>query len=195
MTRSIASLKLALVVAVAAATLAGCSSNNEETPIGASPKPAAPSNDKVNTPLKPEQVSASASVLEGPYYDGASDQLIVKIAVKNTGSVVYPVTGINAVTLGVVQKVPGQGGQPDTRASDTRAAFKEDIKPGATGEADVSLPADFAVAHKVEFEPLQENVVWFGYDLKQPTAVIGPFARCADGKGLCDGQGNPVPAK
>jgi len=198
MTRSTASLKLALAAGIVAATLAGCSSNNEETPIGGAPKAEAPTpaaEGKVNAPLTPEQVSVSTSVVEGPVYDAASDTLNVKVGLQNNGSVVFPVTGTNPVTLGVVQKIPGQGGQPDTRGVDTRAPFNEDIKPGATGVADVSIPASFAVGYKVEFDPLQENVVWFGFSLKQPTVVIGPFARCADGKGLCDSEGKAVAAK
>ena len=199
MTRSCFQVKAALLAAVTVAALAACSSNNEETPIGGAPATAPTASDKestgkVNPPLKAEQVNVSVTVLKQPVYDAAGDQLVLTVGVKNNGTITFPVTGSNPVTLGIVQKIPNSNGLPDKRGADTRGAFPADIAPGATGEVGITLPAAFVIGNKVEFEPLQESVAWFGFNFNQPTAVIGPFARCADGKGICDAQGTAVPA-
>ncbi len=195
MIRNTPSLRVAVLAAVAASALAACSSNNEETPIGGAPAaaPTSPSTEKTNPPLKAEQVNVSVTITKEPTYDAAADQLIVTVGVQNKGNVTLPVTGGSPVTLGIVQKVPNEHGLPDKRGADTRGAFTADIKPGATGEVGVTLPASFVIGNKVEFEPLQENVAWFGFNFNQPTAVIGPFARCADDKGICDAAGKALP--
>ncbi len=190
-----------LLAGLTALALSACSSNNEETEIAdpkaaeAAPPAAAPRIPKVNAPLTAEQVNINLTLLEQPSYDAASDQLHLRVGLENKGSVVLPGIGTNPVTLGIIQMQDDGTGKATKRGLDTRAPFTSDIEAGQTGQADVVLPAAFVLNHAISLEPLQENVAWFGFNFKQPTLTIGPFVRCSDGKGLCDGQNKPVPAR
>ncbi|QNR97809.1 hypothetical protein ICJ04_02500 [Stenotrophomonas sp. 169] len=195
------SISIGFALVLLTGGLVACSSDNPETPIesaatdaSAAPAADAPS-EKTNPNLTADQVGVVVKVLGAPTYDEATDQLSVKVSVQNTGKVVLPVTGKNPVLLGIIQKKASGNGLPDTRGIDSRASFAADIAPGATAEVTAIVPAEMAVGSKLELEPLQENVVWFGFDLDQPTAVIGPFARCTDGKALCDADGKAIAAK
>lgn len=201
MTRTKHHLPLTLFTAASMLLIVGCSSNNEEAQIDpaapvattpAPPPPAEPQPAKINAPLTAEQIKVEVNVVDSPRYDAARDQLSVRVAVRNVGPVVMPVRGGQQVVLGIVQKIAAAPDQPDKRAAESRAAFSQDISPGQTVEADAVFPADWIVGNKVEFDVLQEQVLWFGLSMKQPTATIGPFTRC--GTGLCDEKGAPIPA-
>jgi len=186
--------RTALFIAAAIA-LCSCSSGKNEDAAGAGGEAtaASPGKEAVNAPLKAELVNIDVKVTKGPSYDAATDQLRVTVALTNNGPVVLPVTGRNPVTMGVVQKVASDNGLPDKRGEETRAAFTEDIAPTQTGLVEVTLPAAFAVGHKVEFDALQESVAWFGFTYDQDTAVVGPFRRCDGDVGLCGSDGTPLP--
>lgn len=192
MSRTNVYLKTAFVACVAAGSLAACSSRSEEATSQPSPSAASADTAKTNPPLKPEQVNVVVKVSSGPTYDPASDQLNVTVSMLNNGNVTLPVTGVNPVTMGVVQKVPNVSNLPDKRGAESRAAFAADIGPSSTAEVQVVLPAAFVVGNKVEFDALQEGIAWFGFSYNQPTAIIGPFIRCEGGTGICDGEGRPL---
>jgi hypothetical protein len=185
-------LRSALAFCVAAGTLAACSSRSDE--VTSEPSPAAASTGATNTnaPLKPEQVNVVVKVSSGPTYDPVADQVHVAVSLLNNGNVTLPVTGTNPVTMGIVQKLPNVSGLPDKRGEESRAAFTAPVAPSSSAEVQVVLPATFVVGNKVEFDALQEGIAWFGFSYSQPTAVIGPFARCVGGSGICDDQGRPL---
>ncbi|CAJ0596439.1 unnamed protein product [Cylicocyclus nassatus] len=144
------------------------------------------SNDS-QAPAAAEGAAPAAAVKENPQ--------LTHEQISNKGTAAWPTSGTNPVTVGVVQLLdPAPGTAEPARGEEARVPMTGDVQPHAETEVTAVVPGDFAAGHKVRFELLQEGVAWFGYNFQQPVLVLGPFARCADGKGLCDDKGAPIAA-
>lgn len=175
--------------------LAACSSNESETPAAAeqAAPAAAPANQ--NKPLKQEEVSTAIEQVGPATYNAADDTLAVTFKVTNNGKVALPATGTQIVSVGVLQLVPDPANPEGKRGQDIgRALLTADLQVGQSQQLTASVPAGLLVGNKLQVELLQEGVAWFGFNFQQPVLVLGPFARCADGKALCDDKGAPIAA-
>lgn len=175
--------------------LAACSSNESETPAAAeqAAPAAAPANQ--NTPLTQDQVSTAIEQVGQPSYNAADDTLTVTFKVTNNGKVALPANGTQIVSAGVLQLVPDPGNPEGKRGQDIgRALLTGDLQVGQSQELKAAVPAALLVGNKLQVELLQEGVAWFGFNFQQPVLIVGPFARCAEDKGLCDDKGTAIAA-
>ncbi|WP_422505263.1 hypothetical protein [Stenotrophomonas sp. GZD-301] len=175
--------------------LAACSSNESETPAAAeqAAPAAAPANQ--NKPLTQEEVAIAIEQVGQTTYNAAEDTVTVAFKVTNNGKVALPANGTQIVSAGVLQLVPDPATPEGKRGQDIgRALLTGDLQVGQSQEMKASVPAELLVGNKLQVELLQEGVAWFGFNFQQPVLVLGPFARCADGKGLCDDKGAPLAA-
>ncbi|HEL3813752.1 TPA: hypothetical protein ACKP5X_000724 [Stenotrophomonas maltophilia] len=190
--------KIALPLVFASSLLLTACSNDSETPAAAKDAPAAqeqPAAAQATGHLTKEQVSSNIEQIGSTTYNAADDNLTVKLKISNKGTAAWPAAGANPVTVGVVQLLaPAPGTADPTRGQEARAPLAADVQPNGETEVTAIVPGAFAVGNKVQFELVQEGVAWFGFNFQQPVVVVGPFARCADGKGLCDDKGAPIAA-
>ncbi|HDS1674755.1 TPA: hypothetical protein QEL58_000229 [Stenotrophomonas maltophilia] len=185
--------KIALPLILASSLMLTACSNDSQAPAAA--EGAAPAAVKENPQLTHEQVSSNIEQVGSTAYNAADDTLTVKLKISNKGTAAWPTSGTNPVTVGVVQLLdPAPGTAEPARGEEARVPMTGDVQPHAETEVTAVVPGDFAAGHKVRIELLQEGVAWFGYNFQQPVLVLGPFARCADGKGLCDDKGAPIAA-
>lgn len=180
-----------------AALLSTCSSDNSPTPPAAESSAIAPAAEAnapavINAPLTREQVSVAIEQLGAPIYDVSDDTLNLRVKLSNNGTAPLPAQGTYQVLLGLIQLEPST----EERGTDSRAALNSDVEPGSSVEVDVKVPAVFAAGYKVQLEPLQEGVAWFGFDYDQPVLVVGPFKRC-DGnpQSLCNADNSALATK
>ncbi|QIO86851.1 hypothetical protein G9274_000536 [Stenotrophomonas rhizophila] len=179
--------------------LAACSSNESEAPAAAeqaaAPADAPAAAASQNKPLTQEEVSIAIEQVGQATYNAADDTLTVAFKVTNNGKVALPANGGQNVSAGVLQLVPDPANPEGKRGQDIgRAVLNGDLQVGQSQELKASVPAALLVGNKLQVELLQEAVAWFGFNFQQPVLVLGPFARCADGKGLCDDKGAPITA-
>ena len=180
-----------------ALSVVACSSNEGDAPAETTPVVDAPSAvpAAASTALTKEQVSISIAQVGATTFTAEDKSLNFVVKVTNNGTVALPAAGAMPVQLGVIQLVPGTDGLPEKRGKDSRVTFPQDLQPAASIDLNVKVPADFVVGNKVQFEPVQEGVAWFGFNFEQPVLVLGPFKACgADPNGVCDATGNPVTA-
>lgn len=191
----------ATLLAACLCALAACSKEADTAPdaaapaAGSTPAAAEPAAEKTNAALTADQVKVDLVSSAEPAYLAADDTVVFQLKLSNKGGVVLPATGANPVTVGVIQFAPGKDGKADERGTELRAPLTGDLQPGSAQDVVAVVPAAFVVDKKVQFEGLQEGVAWFGYNFSQPVVVLGPFARCADGKAVCDAAGKPLAAK
>lgn len=176
--------------------LAACSSNESETPAAAEQAaPAAAPAAEQNKPLAKEDVAVAIEQVGQPTYNAADDTLTVGFKITNNGKATLPAIGGQNVSTGLLQLLPDPANPDGKRGQDMgRAPLTSDLAAGQSQELKASVPAALLVGNKLQLELLQEGVAWFGFDFQQPVLVLGPFARCADGKALCDDKGAPVAA-
>lgn len=194
MKTNLAKFSLPLLIA-SSLVLSACSSNEGEAPVAAVEKAAEPSSPQPTAQrLTKEQVATTIEQVGSLGYNAADDTLVVSVKVTNNGTASLPHAGANPVSLGVLQMVPAASGTP-TRGQELRVQFESDVAPSTNAELIAVIPAALAVGNTVQLELVQEGVAWFGYDFQQPTLILGPFARCTDGKALCDADGKAIAAK
>lgn len=187
-----------IIPLVCVMALSACSSNEGDAPAASTPAaeqaaaatPAAAAGS--NPPLTQDQVSTVLETMGEPAYSAADDTLRLSIRVTNNGTATLPATGGSPVALGLLQLVDDPANPDGKRGLDLRVALKGNVDPGKSQVLEATVPADFLLGNRLQAELLQDNVAWFGFNFNQPVLVWGPFARCADGKGLCDGAGKAV---
>lgn len=191
--------KIALPLIFASSLMLTACSNESETPAAAKDAPAAQEQaapEQAAGHLTKEQVSSNIEQVGTTAYNAAEDTLTVKLKINNKGTAAWPAAGANPVTVGVVQLLaPAAGTADPTRGQEARAPLAADVLPNGETEVTAVVPGAFAVGNKVQFELVQEGVAWFGFNFQQPVVVVGPFARCADGKSVCDAEGKAIAAQ
>lgn len=186
--------KIALSLLIVSPLLLTACSKEGEAPAPAPAAPAAPA--QASGHLTKEQISSNIEQVGSVAYNAAADTLTFKIKVQNKGTAAWPATGANPVSVGIVQLQPAAPGASEpARGQEARAPLAGDLTPNGEAEVTAVVPGTFAVGHQVQFELVQEGVAWFGFNFHEPVLIVGPFTRCADGKGICDAEGKPVAAQ
>ncbi len=188
------------LLCAASLVLSACSSNESDSKAAeidaAAPAAAGQAENKVNTPLTREQVATTLELVGTPAYSAADDSLHLIVRVTNNGTALLPAANGAPVGLGLLQLIPDSNAPNGVkRGADLRVALKGDLEPGSAQALEAAVPADFLVGNKLQAELLQDGVAWFGFNWEQPVLIMGPFTRCADGKGLCDENGQAIAAK
>ena len=156
----------------------------------AAPTPAVVLDD----PIPRDAIATRLERVSDPVHVVADDQLEFDVVVHNDGSADLTSDGSRPVQLGVTLAGPdGVDAAPGVR--DFGRVRLPLIEAGDSARVTVRVPVEPLLGLTVRLELVQELVAWFGLHHQEPTLDVGTFARCADGKALCDAGGQPLPTR
>jgi hypothetical protein len=99
-------------------------------------------------------------------------ELLVDIAVWNTGSAFWPVRSSFPYPAGIVSVAPYARGPDGGRIELPRAPLPGGVSPGEAVDVQLRLPLDqIAGRHEIEVDVVREGLAWFG-DLGSPTLTV-----------------------
>jgi SAM-dependent methyltransferase len=99
-------------------------------------------------------------------------ELLVDIAIWNTGSAFWPVRSSFPYPAGIVSVAPYARGPDGGRIELPRAPLPGGVSPGEAVDVQLRLPLDqIAGRHEIEVDVVREGLAWFG-DLGSPTLTV-----------------------
>ena len=182
----------------------GCSRQPEESgapassaavsPAASAPTDAAtPAGPAMDSAIDPGALGLTFRIIDGPYYDNATDQVAVKLELENTGASVLSSAGQFPVNLGLTIIGPdGTVSTPPGNLDFQRIPLAGALAPGTRTEIQALFPVGPTLGGTVVLDGVQEGVSWFG-SYGKPTLTLGKFARCrGEADSLCDEAGEAI---
>lgn len=155
-------------------------------------KPATPNTStELNEALNPKDVKFSLSLIGHPKYIEDQDTLLFNIQVANHGGVALVGVGTKPVNLGALLLGPDGPDKPPGLREFVRVHLPL-IASGDKKALQVMLPAESLKGQTLQFQLVQEGVMWFDGAGQSPL-TLGAYSRCnSQAKTLCDAAGTPV---
>lgn len=175
---------LNVLAIVAALTLAGCSSEQGNTPAPAAPEASA----ATGVPLTADQVNVQMTLEGAPMLSTTGQFVAVTVKLVNHGKTTLTSKGTYPVNLGAHSA--DANGKIVNR--DLARAAIPVITPDGQATVTIQLPVNEIIGKSADILPVQEGVAWFDKWGTKPL-IVGPFSTCTSPTtGVCDASGKPL---